>query len=790
MKRLIAIALVSVFCAQEADGQDFYDVDVLRTVRLDFHDVNWWQLLQQNYQSQTNILADMTVEGAVYPDVGVRIRGNTSYLALPPGSQKVSLAISVDHVHPQQDVMGHSTLNFNNAFSDATFCREVVYHNILARWIPSGRANHIVLNLNGENWGVYANIQQYGKKVLKEFFADADGLRVKCPNNPFGPGLQYAGTNPSSYGQYEIKDDGGLANPIDALIAICDAVDNTPAANFKQIDQTFAIDPSIWTVALENLLGDDDGYVNKGCDFTVYRDPVDGRAHLHQTDGNETFNHADWAADFHFNLQNKPVLNNVLRNATPRGRYFAHLRTVLFEELDPIKLDAEFTARRNLIDADVFADPKKIYTYQQFLDNFTMTVNLPGSPPFGGPKLGLMEYVNQKRTLLLADPEVTSPAPTIQNVTATDALPGQPVFISATVTGTDPVGQVTLYYRPSPEVQYELVAMADDGASGDGAAGDSTYGAQLPVPGTVGQQVPYYIGATSQNTYRSASFEPRRAEMDPDILTFAAGASDVVINEFLARNNSVIQDEQGSFEDYVELYNRGAAPVDVSGMYMSDSFSTPTEWQIPAGTVIAPGGTLLIWADEDLTDGPLHADFKLSTDGEEIGLWDTDGVTLLDGVTFGPQQIDVSTGRVIDGGDVFVTFPAPTPDAPNNPGCGAQEYDQLDPTAHNIDMVANGDGTLGTPLAFVVSGLQPSSTAFFALDFTAAHAPVSPSLVALVGGAVVISVPVTPAGSFVVPFFVPNNPTFNGLEFYVQSAGLDAGGVLSGSNAIRVTVCP
>ena len=66
-----------VLCATSAatEAQDLYDTTVLRSLNFTFHDANWWTLLEQNYDSQTNILADLEVEGTVYPDVGVRIRG-------------------------------------------------------------------------------------------------------------------------------------------------------------------------------------------------------------------------------------------------------------------------------------------------------------------------------------------------------------------------------------------------------------------------------------------------------------------------------------------------------------------------------------------------------------------------------------------------------------------------------------------------------------------------------------------------------------------------------------------
>jgi hypothetical protein len=61
------------------------------------------------------------------------------------------------------------------------------------------------------------------------------------------------------------------------------------------------------------------------------------------------------------------------------------------------------------------------------------------------------------------------------------------------------------------------------------------------------------------------------------------------INEFMADNDHVVQDEFGEYDDWIEIYNAGAAPIDLGGMYLTDDLTDPTEWMIPYGIT---GGTL------------------------------------------------------------------------------------------------------------------------------------------------------------------------------------------------------
>jgi hypothetical protein len=146
----------------------------------------------------------------------------------------------------------------------------------------------------------------------------------------------------------------------------------------------------------------------------------------------------------------------------------------------------------------------------------------------------------------------------------------------------------------------------------------------------------------------------------------------LVINEFMASNSNCIQDPQGQYDDWIEIYNCGTEAIDVGGMYLTDNLSAPTKWRIPANnpaaTTIPSGGYLLIWADGDTTDAGLHTNYKLDADGEEIGLFGSDGTTLIDSIIFGEQTCDVSYGRYPDAGDNWQLFASPSPGAQNLSG--------------------------------------------------------------------------------------------------------------------------
>jgi len=144
----------------------------------------------------------------------------------------------------------------------------------------------------------------------------------------------------------------------------------------------------------------------------------------------------------------------------------------------------------------------------------------------------------------------------------------------------------------------------------------------------------------------------------------------VLINEWMADNKTTLADPtDNGFHDWFELYNPGNTSADLSGFYLGQGMTNKTRFQIPDGYTIAPNGFLLVWADDESSQNSsnrtaLHANFKLSKDGEAIGLFAADG-TVIDYVSFGPQETDVSQGRFPDGSTYTLTLTQPTPGGAN-----------------------------------------------------------------------------------------------------------------------------
>ena len=145
-----------------------------------------------------------------------------------------------------------------------------------------------------------------------------------------------------------------------------------------------------------------------------------------------------------------------------------------------------------------------------------------------------------------------------------------------------------------------------------------------------------------------------------------AGFSQVLINEYSCSNLTSFADNFGGYEDWVELYNTTASPVNLTGFSLSDKKTKPAKWKFGNVTINA-NGFVRIWASgRDVTTGAnLHTNFKLTQcKPEMLMLSDAAGV-VLDSFTLKPAQLGHSRGRTTNGAATWSVFLAPTPNASN-----------------------------------------------------------------------------------------------------------------------------
>ncbi len=203
--------------------------------------------------------------------------------------------------------------------------------------------------------------------------------------------------------------------------------------------------------------------------------------------------------------------------------------------------------------------------------------------------------------------------------------------------------------------------------------------------------------------YRKKKFEPRLALRARYafilvalllLLVFFLGGSflggrGLVINEVMASNRCTIEDEDGDYPDWFEIYNPGNQPVSMDGYWVTNNSDEPFMWKFPAVT-IEPDGYLVVFASgkdrSDPENGFLHTNFRLSASGSTLLLIDPDA-SVLDRVTTTEMLSNVSYGRRIDNIRQWAYFLDATPGTANE----TTPYEQVNemPLAEEQNILIN-----------------------------------------------------------------------------------------------------
>lgn len=652
----------------------FYDDTQVRILALDFDQTNYWDLLGEDTP------AKLTYEGVEYDGVGIRFKGATSDFA--NDTQKKSFNVSLDFTNDEQDIEGYQTTNLNGGFQDPSNMREVLFNWIGRHYNPSLKSNFIHLKINGETWGAYANVQQLNNDYIREWFLNSDGSRFRCVDPNFVPGngpgggsptdpcpgggggpgggngwnggpssLNWLGTDSLEYQDNYTLKGSDRPDPWGDLITSIDKLNHLPIDQlYDSLQYYFDIDKTLWYLAHETMLTDEDGYIYKGqMDYYMYFDDATEVMIPLEYDGNSAMEMSlvDWSPFQREDDACFPLVNRIMQVSEFRQRYLAHCRTIINEYMDLNLIHHKIDAYATLVDNLEANDPvgDALFTYNEYLDGVQE----------------LKDFFEDRRAFLLANDEINRTSLSIESVNySVGSIPfEQPseleeVLIKASI-GNGDVAGVNLYYGTGFMGRFEKIEMFDDGLHGDDAANDGVYGASIP-PNSKGEYIRYYIEAIKADGFWTRTYDPVGAEHDVYLYQVKPAeivVGDLAINEIMASNETTQGDQDGEFDDWIELYNKSNSSIDLSNYFLSDNATNLIKWAFPEGTIIDGESYLIIWADEDGSQEGLHANFKLAKDGEAVYLVN-ENEEIEDQVIYGTQITDQSYARDPNGTGDFI----------------------------------------------------------------------------------------------------------------------------------------
>ncbi|MFK7736009.1 MAG: CotH kinase family protein [Pirellulaceae bacterium] len=282
-------AMVSTNEVQQYADESLYDPSVLRTLFFEFENADWESELEAFRYSDVDVPATLTVDGRQYSNVGIRFRGQSSYFSIATGLKR-SFNISMNLADEDQRLYGYKTLNLLNSNGDPSYMSTVLYSKIANQYIPAPKANHVRVVINGRDWGIYVNVQQFNKDFLAEHFESTKGTRWKADGNPNADaGLRYLGDEIEPYEErLDMKSNDGK-KAWKSLVLLCKTLNETPLAELETaLEPMLDVDATLRFLALDVALVNSDGYWTRASDYSLFLDHQK-RFHIIPHDMNEAF---------------------------------------------------------------------------------------------------------------------------------------------------------------------------------------------------------------------------------------------------------------------------------------------------------------------------------------------------------------------------------------------------------------------------------------------------------------------------------------------------------------------
>ncbi len=598
--------------------------------------------------------------------VGFRLRGNTSRTA-----DKKSFKLDFNEFIKGQNICGIEKFNLKGEQNDPSLIRSKMSFELFEQiGLEASRVAYTTVYINDEYMGIYENIEHVDDCFLAYHMNDDSGNLWKCL---WPADLNYLGPNSSDYhpwidGErpYELKTNKSAFDFSD-LAHLIDVINNTPSAIMKDsLESVIRVTDVIKYFAVNIMTGSWDDYRYLRNNYYLYHNPSEGKFHLIPYDYDNTFG-IDWVGGSNWGEPNWTRINmysydaidsdgrplsDVIFNTPEYRNLFTHFmdfytNRVFREDQWTEYCDSIKAVIRPFVVNDTYYPRDHGFSITDFDNSYDTDYRN------GHVERGLYEFLRKRRQQTNNDLNWQLAPPSIYHQKIERNGNSATVYASAfSQYGIKSVTLVTYNGNYDSLACYSLVR--------DHIAGTTLveeYDQWTSDLTLTGNETYYRIFSVDSSDAQAVWPRADHAIFQQ------VGSSElpIYINEFMASNDTTCSDQDGDFDDWIEIYNASDESIDLGGMFLTDKPDNLTKWEIPSGTSIHAGSFLIFWCDEDDEQIGLHTHFKLSSGGEFIALSENGGLSIIDSLTYGNQTTDISFGRTEDGGSAWQLFELPTP---------------------------------------------------------------------------------------------------------------------------------
>ncbi|MCP4599837.1 MAG: hypothetical protein GY847_04730 [Proteobacteria bacterium] len=209
--------------------------------------------------------ATVTVNDQVFEEVGVRKKGFLGSV----NAEKPSLKISFDEYEEKQECFSLNRLTLNNNLQDSSHVRQCIAYGLFAAaGVPAPRCNFAHVTVNGQDLGLYTNLESIKKRFLARHFTGDNGRLYEGTFSDFHDEWM------ATFEPKTDEDDPDRSQ----LLAIKAALELTDDKLEAALSELVDIDHYIRHWAVESLVNHGDGYATNRNNYYIYFDPGTGLA--------------------------------------------------------------------------------------------------------------------------------------------------------------------------------------------------------------------------------------------------------------------------------------------------------------------------------------------------------------------------------------------------------------------------------------------------------------------------------------------------------------------------------
>ena len=251
-----------------ASSADFFAAPVVRQFKIEITGAAL-EALKRDVRAPAR--ATVTVDGQVFMEVGVHLKGHGSF---KPLNEKPSFTVRFDGFVPDQEYSGFNTLWLNSSAQDGSYFNELICRGIYRdAGLPTPRVTHARVEFNGRDLGLYVLIEPINKRFLRQYYKNAAG-------NLYKPYVQDI--------DQPLPLESGRSNSRSDLKELLDAANEKDLARrWQRLNKVLDVESFLNFAVVEMITAHADGYVQNKNNYFLYRDPETGWFHIitHDLDG-------------------------------------------------------------------------------------------------------------------------------------------------------------------------------------------------------------------------------------------------------------------------------------------------------------------------------------------------------------------------------------------------------------------------------------------------------------------------------------------------------------------------